>query len=114
METLARDLRHAFRVLRRDLGVTLVALLSIALAIGANATIFTWLDGLVLHPLPAVPSVDRIVQLHTLGPQGAVWSVSYPDLQDWRLRHTHSPASPATTSSRRACARRDRPSAPSA
>ncbi len=76
----------AVRVLRRDLGVTLVALLSIALAIGANATIFTWLDGLVLHPLPAVPAVDRIVQLHTLGPQGAVWSVSYPDLQDWRAQ----------------------------
>ena len=86
MDALARDLRHAFRVLRRDLGVTLVALLSIALAIGANATIFTWLDGLVLHPLPAVPDVDRIVQLHTLGPQGAVWSVSYPDLQDWRAQ----------------------------
>jgi predicted permease len=86
MDALARDLRHAFRVLRRDLGVTLVALVSIALAIGANATIFTWLDGLVLHPLPAVPDVDRIVQLHTLGPQGAVWSVSYPDLQDWRAQ----------------------------
>jgi predicted permease len=86
MDTLARDLRHAFRVLRRDVGVTIVALLSIGLAIGANATIFTWLDNLVLHPLPVVPRVDRIVQLHTLGPQGAVWSVSYPDLQDWRTQ----------------------------
>ena len=86
IDALARDLRHAFRVLRRDLGVTIVALLSIGLAIGANATIFTWLDNLVLHPLPAVPRVDRIVQLHTVGPQDAVWSVSYPDLQDWQAQ----------------------------
>jgi predicted permease len=84
MDAVLKELRHAVRVVRRDLGVTIVALLSIGLAIGANATIFTWLDGLVLHPLPVVPNVDRIVQLHTLGPQGAVWSVSYPDLQDWR------------------------------
>lgn len=85
-DTLWRDVRHALRVLRRDLGVTIVALLSIGLAIGANATIFTWLDGLVLHPLPLVANLDRIAQLHTVGPRGAVWSVSYPDLQDWRAQ----------------------------
>ncbi|HET7249625.1 MAG TPA: hypothetical protein VFI79_07255, partial [Gemmatimonadales bacterium] len=84
MDAVVKELRHAVRMVRRDLGVTIVALLSIGLAIGANATIFTWLDGLVLHPIPVVPQIDRIVQLHTLGPQGAVWSVSYPDLQDWR------------------------------
>jgi len=86
MERLLGDLRHAVRVLRRDAGVTILAVLSIGLAIGANATIFTWLEGLVLHPLPAVSRLDDIVQLHTLGPQGAVWSVSYPDLQDWRAQ----------------------------
>jgi predicted permease len=86
MDRLLADLRHAMRVLRRDAGVTALAVLSIGLAIGANATIFTWLDGLVLHPLPAVSGLDRVVQLRTLGPQGAVWSVSYPDLQDWRAQ----------------------------
>ncbi len=89
METLLQDLRYAIRTLGKAPGVSLVAVLSIGLAIGANATIFTWLDGLVLHPLPAVPALDRIVHLHTLGPQGAVWSASYPDLQDWR-REAHA------------------------
>lgn len=86
MDTLLQDLRYALRTLRKTASITLLAVLSIGLAIGANATIFTWLDGLVLHPLPAVPALDRIVQLHTLGPQGALWSVSYPDLQDWRAQ----------------------------
>jgi putative ABC transport system permease protein len=86
MDTMLQDLRYALRTLRKTTSITLLAVLSIGLAIGANATIFTWLDGLVLHPLPAVPALDRIVQLHTLGPQGAVWSVSYPDLQDWRAQ----------------------------
>jgi putative ABC transport system permease protein len=62
MDTLPQDLRYAVRTLRHAPGMTL-AILSIGLAIGANATIFTWLDGLVLHPLPDPATLVTIALL---------------------------------------------------
>ena len=89
MSAFWQDLRYAVRMLRRDATVTIIAVASIALAIGANATIYTWLDQLVLHPLPAVPDVNRIAQLYLVTPEGAQSSsFSYPDLQDWQRQTT--------------------------
>jgi len=80
------DLRCALRMLRKNPALTLVAVISLALGIGANTAIFSWMDGLVLHPLPLVKQPDRLVLLKTLGPGGAEWSVSYPDFLDWRAQ----------------------------
>lgn len=77
------DLRYAVRTLRKNPGLTIVAVLSLGLGIGATTTIFSWLDGLVLHPLPLVEDPGRLVLLKTQGPGGAEWSVSYPDFLDW-------------------------------
>ncbi|MFI5206935.1 MAG: ABC transporter permease, partial [Gemmatimonadales bacterium] len=84
MESLLQDLRFGLRSLRKNLGLTAVAVVSLGAGIGVMTTIFTWLNGMVLNPLPAVPSYDRLVVVHTRAPEGGTWTVSWPDFQDWR------------------------------
>jgi putative ABC transport system permease protein len=84
MGSLLQDLRFGLRSLRKNLGLTAVAVVSLGAGIGATTTIFTWLNSFVLDPLPAVPAYGRIVVAHTRAPEGGTWSVSWPDFQDWR------------------------------
>jgi len=77
------DLRYAFRGLARAPGFAMVVIVTLALAIGANTAVFTWMDGFVLRPYPAVRESDRLVWLNTRAPNGDEWSVAYPTLQDW-------------------------------
>jgi predicted permease len=84
METLISDIRYALRMLVKNPGLTVVAVLSLGLGIGATTTIFTWLNTFVLNPLPAIPEWNRLVVAHTRAPDGDTWKVSWPDLQDWR------------------------------
>jgi len=72
------DLRYAIRSLRRSPGFTLVAVLTLALGIGANTTVFSWMEGLVLDPFPVVREPDRLVAITLVG-QGTESDVmSYP------------------------------------
>ncbi len=84
----ATDLRHAVRNLGRSPGLALVIIVSVGLGIGANTLVFTWMDALVLRPLPGVPDADRLVRINTLGTGGAVWSISWPAYRDWREENT--------------------------
>ncbi len=85
METLRQDLRYAFRMLRKSPGFTTVAVLSLALGIGVNTAIFSLIDGILLRPLPAVPTPDRLVWLFSRFPSGSPYaSSSYPDYVDFR------------------------------
>ncbi len=84
MSTIWHDIRFALRSFAREPGLTLVAVLSLGLGIGASATVFTWLQGMVLDPLPAVPEWERLVVADTKSPEGGTWSVSWPDFHDWR------------------------------
>ena len=89
LETTMRDLRHALRLLSRNPAFTMVAVLSLALGIGANTAIFTLLDQMVLRRLP-VKHPEQLQMIWTTGPnlgsnQGSRAS-SYPMYQDFQQR----------------------------
>jgi predicted permease len=83
MSGLAQDLRYALRQLRKSPGFTIAAVLTLALGIGANAVVFSLLNGLVLRPLN-VPGGQNLYQIE--GAKGEP-SESYPDYVDLRDRN---------------------------
>jgi putative ABC transport system permease protein len=87
IETLAQDLRYGSRVLRKSPGFTIIALLTLALGIGANTAIFSILYGVLLRPLP-YQDASRLVMLHETTPRVGIVSVSFPDFLDWRAQNT--------------------------
>ena len=90
LETLWRDLRYAFRMLRKSPGFTIVAVLTLALGIGANTAIFSVVNGVLLNPLP-YPHPEQVVTAAGWFPRYGEGSISYPDFLDWvRLNHTFS------------------------
>jgi predicted permease len=81
------DLRFAIRQLLKHSGFTAVVVLTLALGIGANTTIFSITNGLLLRPLP-VPEPDRLVALFTTyEKQSGLNGTSYPDYRDLRDRN---------------------------
>ena len=68
LDDLARNVRHAFRLLRRSRAFTVISLLTLALGIGATSAIFSLFNQLLLRPLP-VPESNRLVSLGAPGPK---------------------------------------------
>ena len=84
---LIGDLRYAFRTLWKSPGFTLIAILSIALGIGANTAMFSFVDAILFRPLP-VRNAGSIVALHATAPGSPLDNVSYPDYIDLRDKTT--------------------------
>ncbi|MCI0388408.1 MAG: ABC transporter permease [Acidobacteria bacterium] len=89
MQTLWQDLRYGARMLMKKPGFTLIAVVTLALGIGANTAIFTWLKAIFLQPLPGVAASHRLVMLRSTWIKSAnspMW-VSYPNYKDYRDRN---------------------------
>jgi macrolide transport system ATP-binding/permease protein len=84
VETLRQDIRFGLRMIRKSPGLTSVAVLALALGIGANTTIFTLLDALYLKPL-AVSRPEQLVRIYAKGPSGHYGAgFSYPEFTQLR------------------------------
>ncbi len=87
MERLLEDIRYGVRMLLKNPGLTVVAVLSLAIGIGANATIFSWVQSLLLRPIPAATDPDSLVVFAERTRSGSYMSTSYPDFVDFRDRN---------------------------
>jgi len=87
VRSLWEDLTYAFRLFVNSPGFTIIAVLTIALGIGANSTIFSWINSTMLNPIPGMKGSGKVVSL-SMG--GASWDprpFSYPDYLDLRDRN---------------------------
>jgi putative ABC transport system permease protein len=90
LEMITQDIRYGWRLMVRKPAFTLVAVLTLGLGIGANVSMFSWVDGRMRHLIGGVDSPDRLLALNGTTRTRDDLSLSYPDFEDYRR---HRPAS---------------------
>jgi len=89
IETTFQDLRFGLRMLRRDPGFSILAMLCLTLGIGANAAVFSWAEGILFRPYPAVSHQERLLALTgTARGEPGHTGLSWPDFVDLRRNCT--------------------------
>jgi len=86
MHTLIDDLRYGLRMLRKSPGFAMVAILTLALGIGANTAIFSVVNGVLLNPLP-FRGAHELMALGENKPNFENGSISYPNFRDWQVEN---------------------------
>ncbi len=85
IEDFVQDLRYGFRQLLRSPGFSAIAILCLTLGIGANAAVFSWVEGILFRPYPAVAHQERLVALAgTARGESRPTEISWPDFLDLR------------------------------
>ncbi|MFN7943775.1 MAG: ABC transporter permease [Blastocatellia bacterium] len=87
MQTLWQDLRFGARMLFKNPGFTLIAVVTLALGIGANTAIFSVVNGVLLKALP-FPESERLLTLAETSKEWPEMTVAYPNYLDWQARQT--------------------------
>src|SRR4029078_2457871 len=85
--SFSQDLRYATRTLTNSRGFTLVAVLTLAIGVGANVAIFSFVDGILLNPLPS-DQPERIVRILEKPPRGERNGISTLNFLDWQKDNT--------------------------
>ena len=87
MGSVLKDLRQAIRQMRKSMGFTAVVVITLALGIGANTTVFSVVDAVLLRPLPYMQP-ERLVEAESYyDHSGSPSNISYPDFLDWRAQN---------------------------
>src|SRR5580700_9502303 len=89
IETTLQDLRFGLRMLRRSPGFSALAILCLTLGIGANAAVFSWVEGILFRPYPAVAHQERLLALSGIArDESGATGISWPDWLDLQRRCT--------------------------
>ncbi|HEY0782458.1 MAG TPA: ABC transporter permease, partial [Thermoanaerobaculia bacterium] len=83
LATLVRDLAFGLRMMRKNPTFSAIAVLTLAIGIGANTALFSIVDGVLLKPLP-FPHPEQLVRIHESKPNFPNGAISYPNFRDWR------------------------------
>ena len=82
METLLQDIRYGIRMVAKSPSFAVIAILTLALGIGANTALFSVVNGVLLNPLP-YDQPDRLVAIYSKTSEFPRSSISYPNFLDW-------------------------------